>query len=118
MESKDYSDNEKGPEVERSTGTKRASLLIFLRDSRIYIRVLAVIIMVVSVSLILTGVVRFEQAKKKPGQPLDAIPKPSKITDYPCIVFSGIAAMNLVLSIAVLCLSCLSSKVCDVRMVA
>jgi hypothetical protein len=117
VDSKGDSDNEKGPE-ERSTGKKRASLLIFLRDSRIYVRVLAIIIMLVSLSLILTAVVRFEQAKKKPGQPLNSVPQPSKITDYPCIVFSGIAAMNLVLSIAVLCLSCLSSKVCDGHIVA
>ncbi|TVY48585.1 hypothetical protein LOCC1_G002651 [Lachnellula occidentalis] len=93
-----------------STGTKRSSLLIFLKDSRIYVRVLAIVIMIISLSLILTAVVQFAQAKKKTGHPLDAVPKPSGITDYPCIVFSGVAAMNLVLSISLFVLSCVSSK--------
>jgi hypothetical protein len=68
--------------------------------------------MIVSLSLILTAVVRFEQAQKKPGHPLNNVPKPSNITVNPCIVFSGIAGMNLVLGFGLLALSCLSSKVC------
>ncbi|TVY15424.1 hypothetical protein LARI1_G006957 [Lachnellula arida] len=88
------SDDEEG-EGKTSTNTKRSSLLIFLKDSRIYIRVLAIVIMIISLSLILTAVVQFAQAKKKPGHPLDDVPKPAGITDNPCIVFSGVAAMNL-----------------------
>ena len=106
------SDDEKG-DGKTSTGAKRSSLLIFLKDSRIYVRVLAIVIMIISLSLILIAVVQFAQAKKKPGHPLDAVPKPSSITDYPCIVFSGVAAMNLVLSISLFVLSCVSSKVLD-----
>lgn len=100
-------------EEEVSTAGTRSSLFIFLRDSRIYIRVLAVLIMIISLSLILSAVVMFAKAQKKPGHPLDSIPQPpTGITDTPCIVFSGIAAMNLVLSIAIISLSCISSKVC------
>lgn len=99
------------PEKEPTSGRQK-SVLIFLRDSRIYVRGLAVAIMIVSLSLILTAVIRFSQAQNAPGQPLSSVPTPenSKITDYPCIVFSGIAAMNLVLSVALVGLSCLSSK--------
>lgn len=104
------SDDEKG-EGKTSTGTERSSLLIFLKDSRIYVRVLAIVIMIISLSLILTAVVQFAQAKKKPGHPLDDVPKPAGITDNPCIVFSGVAAMNLLLSISLFVLSCVSSKV-------
>ncbi|CZR60852.1 uncharacterized protein PAC_10748 [Phialocephala subalpina] len=105
-------DNDKELEEEEVRHAKtRSSLLIYLRDSRIYIRVLAVIIMIVSLSLILTAVLMFAKAQNKPGYPLDKIPQPSSgITDSPCIVFSGIAAMNLVLSIGLLSLSCMSSK--------
>lgn len=53
----------------------------------------------------------FGKAQNKPGHPLDNVPKPATITDHPCIVFTGVAAMNLALSIAVLSLSCISSKV-------
>ncbi|TVY42844.1 hypothetical protein LSUB1_G003755 [Lachnellula subtilissima] len=83
------SDDEKG-KGKTSTGTRRSSLLLFLKDSRIYVRVLAI-----SFNL--------RKLKKKPGHPLDAVPKPSSITEYPCIVFSGVAAMNLVLSISLFC---------------
>lgn len=104
--------NNKKPEEEAISKAKtRPSLLIYLRDSRIYIRVLAVIMMIVSLSLILTAVVMFSKAKNKSGHPLDSIPQPPPgITDSPCIVFSGIAAMNLVLSTGLLSLSCMSSK--------
>jgi len=97
-------------EQEVSTGKMQKSLLIFLQDSRIYIRVLAILIMLVSFSLILTAVIMFGKAQNKPGHPLDNVPKPANITDHPCIVFTGVAAMNLVLSVAVLSLSCVSSK--------
>ncbi len=69
--------------------------------------------MIISLSLILTAVVMFSKAQNKPGHPLDSIPQPpTGISDSPCVVFSGVAAMNLVLSIAILSLSCMSSKVC------
>ena len=100
-------------EQEASTGRFQKSALIFLRDSRIYIRVLAILIMLVSFSLILTAVIMFGKAQNKPGHPLDNVPHPAVITDRPCIVFTGIAAMNLVLSFAVLSLSCVSTKVCS-----
>lgn len=93
-----------------STGKHQKSVLIFIRDSRIYIRVLAILTMIVSLSLILTAVISFLSAQNKPGHPLDSVPKPTKITVHPCIVFSGVAAMNLVFSIAILSLSCISSK--------
>jgi hypothetical protein len=67
--------------------------------------------MLVSLSLILTAVVMFGKAQNKPGHPLDAIPKPATITDHPCIVFSAVAALNLLLSLTVFSLSCISSKV-------
>jgi len=97
-------------EQEVHTGKTQKSVLIFLQDSRIYIRVLAILIMLVSFSLILTAVIMFGKAQNKPGHPLDNIPKPAAITDHPCIVFTGVAAFNLCLSVAVLSLSCVSSK--------
>ncbi|KUJ20309.1 uncharacterized protein LY89DRAFT_730359 [Mollisia scopiformis] len=102
-------DNDQEEEV--STAATRSSLLIFLRDSRIYIRVLAVLIMIISLALILSAVVMFSKAQRAPGHSLDSVPHPpSGITDSPCIAFSGVAAMNLVLSVALLSLSCMSSK--------
>ncbi|KAG9233880.1 hypothetical protein BJ875DRAFT_31190 [Amylocarpus encephaloides] len=100
------------PDEKKKSGAKRElSVLIFLRHSRIYIRVLAIMIMIISFSLILAAVVKYDQAKKAPGRPLDAVPKPPLgITDYPCRVFTGVAAMNLVLSIVILSLSFISSK--------
>jgi hypothetical protein len=97
-------------EQEESTGKMQKSVLIFIQDYQIYIRVLAILIMLVSFSLILTAVIMFGKAQNKPGHPLDNVPKPATITDHPCIVFSGVAALNLVLSIVVFSLSCISSK--------
>jgi hypothetical protein len=105
----DNDDEKEGQEV--SNGKTQTSVLIFLRDSRIYIRVLAVLIMIISFSLIITAVSMFAKAQKQPGNPLDAIPKRAQITDHPCIVFSGVAAMNLAISLTILGLSWLSSKV-------
>lgn len=108
---KEDNDNEKdGQEV--AQGKTQKSVLIFLRDSRIYIRVLAVLIMIISFSLIITAVSMFAKAKNQPGNPLESIPSRADITDHPCIVFSGVAAMNLAISITILGLSWLSSKVC------
>jgi uncharacterized membrane protein SpoIIM required for sporulation len=104
-------DQDELDEQDVSTGKMQKSVLIFLRDSRIYIRVLAILIMIVSLSLILTAVIMFEKAQNRPGHPLDAVPKPAAITDHPCIVFAGVAAMNLLLSLVILNLSWLSSKV-------
>jgi hypothetical protein len=103
-------DEEEDQEQEHSTGKMQKSVLIFLRDSRIYIRVAAILIMLVSLSLILTAVIMFGKAQNKPGHPLDKVPKSATITDHPCIVFTGVAAMNLLLSVSVLSLSCISSK--------
>ena len=105
---KDSGQDEKGSPL----GKIQLSLLIFLRGSRIWIRVLAILIMIVSFSLILTAVIMFAKAQKHPGHPLDSVPKAAPITDQPCIVFTGIAAMNLAISVAVLSLSCISSRVC------
>lgn len=104
-------EDEKAQEEEVSAAKMRSSLLLYLRDSRIYIQVLAVLIMIVSLSLILSAVVMFSKAQNQPGHPLNSVPQPpTGITDSPCIVFSGVAAMNLVLSVVVLSLSCMSSK--------
>jgi hypothetical protein len=105
------SKDEERDEQDVSTGKMQKSVLIFLWDSRIYIRVLAILIMVVSLSLILTAVIMFEKAQNTLGHPLDAVPKPATITDHPCLVFTGITAVNLLLSVAILSLSCTSSKV-------
>jgi hypothetical protein len=107
---KEDNDNEK-EDQEASTGKGQKSVLIFLRDSRIYIRVLAVLIMIISFSLIISAISMFAKAQNQPGKPLDSIPKQAAITDHPCIVFSGVAAMNLVISITILGLSWMSSKV-------
>jgi hypothetical protein len=105
-------DEEKEQDQEgNSTGKSQKSLLIFLHNSRIYIRVAAILIMLVSFSLILTAVTMFGKAQKKPGHPLDNVPHPAPITDHPCIVFTGVAVMNFFLSVTVLSLSCMSSKV-------
>ncbi|KAN0117562.1 hypothetical protein V8E51_003539 [Hyaloscypha variabilis] len=103
-------DEEQEQEQEESTGKLQQSVLIYIQSSRMYIRILAILIMVVSLSLILTAVIMFENAQNKPGHPLDNVPKPATITDHPCIVFTGVAVMNLVLSVMVLSLSCVSSK--------
>jgi hypothetical protein len=110
VDSLDKNDKEED-EKEFSTGKRKKSVLIFLRDSRIYVRVLAVLIMIISLSLVLTAVISFAKAQKKAGHPLDNVPKPAAITDHPCVVFSGVAAMNLVFSISILFLSFMSSKV-------
>jgi len=102
-------------EQDESTGKLQKSVLIYIQSSRIYIRVLAILIMVVAFSLILTAVIMFGRAQNKPGHPLDSVPKQATITDHPCIVFTGVAAMNLVLSVFVLSLSCVSSKVSSRR---
>jgi cytochrome c biogenesis factor len=101
----------KEEEAEVSTGKRQKSVLIFLRSSRFYIRVIAVLIMIVSLALILTAIISFANAQKKAGNPLNNVSKSATITDHPCVVFSGVAAMNLVFSISILCLSCMSSKV-------
>jgi len=92
-------------------GTRQKSILLFLEDLRFYIRAIAILIMIVSLSLILTAVISFAKARKKHGHPLDNVPQAAPITDYPCIVFSGITVMNLVFSLSLLCVSCMSSKV-------
>jgi hypothetical protein len=96
------------------TGKSQKSLLIFLHNSRIYIRVAAILIMLVSFSLVLTAVIMFGKARNKPGHPLDNVPQPAPITDHPCIVFTGVAVMNFLLSVTVLSLSCMSSKVSSI----
>lgn len=65
--------------------------------------------MILSMALILTGVAKFSHAKGNSN--FESVPRPAPITDHPCIVFSGIAAMNLVLSLVLLLTSCFSSKV-------
>lgn len=96
-------------EVRRSKGVLPAYALVFISKSRYYIRALAIIIMILSVILILTGIGKFSKAKKNPN--FDKIPKPAPITDQPCVVFTGIAVMNLVLSALLILTSCFSSKV-------
>jgi hypothetical protein len=81
-------------EQEISTGKRQKSVLIFLRSSRFYIRVLAILIMIASFSLILTAVIMFSKAQKKPGNPLSSVPQPAPITDkvrkvlYSCILIT------------------------------
>jgi hypothetical protein len=138
----------KDDEQEISTGKRQKSVLIFLRSSRFYIRALAILVMIASLSLILTAVIMFSKAQKKPGNPLSSVPQPAPITDKvskvlcyctlttlsycsesmshssyshlstcgtnvlikPCLVFTGVAAMNLMLSLTVFALSLKSSK--------
>lgn len=102
--------SEKEGDENISNGKRKKSVLLFLRDSRFYIRVIAVLIMIVSLSLILTAIISFAKAQKN-GNSLSNVPKPAPITDHPCVVFSGVAVMNLVFSISILCVSCMSSKV-------
>lgn len=71
----------KDDEQEISTGKRQKSVLIFLRSSRFYIRVLAILVMIASFSLILTAVIMFSKAQKKPGNPLSSVPQPAPITD-------------------------------------
>lgn len=96
-------------EVKRSKSLLPAYALVILGRSRYYIRAVVVLVMVLSMILILTGIGKFSTAKHNPD--FDQIPKPAPIIDQPCIVFSGIAGMNLVLSTALLLTSCFSSKV-------
>ena len=105
-------DNEKIQEEDFATAKFQKSILMHLRNSRFYIRAFAVLVMISSLSLIVTAVVMFSKAKRQPGNPLGQVPQPAPITDRPCIVFSGVAAMNLILSLSVFWLGCASSKVC------
>ena len=107
----DDDDDDDDEETPESPAQKQKSLLMFLTSSRLYIRVLAILIMILSFSLILTAVIMFGKAQNKPGHPLDQVPKPAAITDHPCIVFTGVAAMNFCISVTVLSLSFISSKV-------
>lgn len=90
---------------------ERSALLIYLCNFLIYTRVFSILVIVISLGLIVSGIASFERAKKDPSNPLDHIPKQAQINDQPCIVFSGIATMNLVLSGGVLVLYRLLSKV-------
>jgi hypothetical protein len=108
-------DEEQEQQQEESTGKTKKSVLIFIQSSRIYIRVAAILIMLISFSLILTAVIMFGKAQNKPGHPLDNVPHLATITDRPCLVFTGVAVMNLLLSVTVLSLSCLSSKVNSIQ---
>lgn len=93
-----------------ASAKRRKPLLAFLRDIRFYIRVLAVLVMIVSFALILTAIISFAKAINNPNHHLDFIPKNAPITDHPCIVFTGVSAMNLVFSCSIFVLSCMSSK--------
>jgi hypothetical protein len=93
-----------------SAGRAWDCALRMLNNSRFYIRILAVLMMIVSLTLILSAVIHFVKARRAPGQPLNQVPQPAPITDQPCIVFSGVAFMNLFLSVAMLVVSCVSSK--------
>lgn len=95
----------------RCPGNRQISVLMLIRASRLYIRALAIAIMIVSLSLVLGAVIMFERAHSVPGRPLDYVPQPTPITDYPCRVFTGIASMNVGLSITIFSLSCISGKV-------
>jgi hypothetical protein len=79
-------DNNRDVEENISNGKREKSVLIFLRDSRVYIRVIAVLIILVSLSLILTAVISFAKAQKKDGYPLDDVPnsRPLQIIHASC----------------------------------
>jgi len=89
---------------------KPTLLISYLSKSRYYIRGLAIMVMIITLTLILTGIIKFAIAQNDPGHPLDSVPKNAPITDHPCIVFSGIAGMNLVLSGGMLLVSYSSNK--------
>ncbi|TAQ90551.1 hypothetical protein B7494_g1105 [Chlorociboria aeruginascens] len=95
---------------EISTGKPRKSLMLWLRDCKIIIRALAIVILIISVAMILTAVTQFENAKQQPNHPLNTIPQQAPVTDTPCLVFSGVAALNLIFSITLLVFACVSSK--------
>lgn len=93
----------------RPKSMKPVYIFWFLSKSRYYIRAVAIMVMVISVALILTGAVKFSRAMNDPR--FDQIPKNAPITVHPCVVFTGVAALNLALSAAVLLMSCVSTKV-------
>ncbi|PQE31020.1 hypothetical protein CJF32_00006058 [Rutstroemia sp. NJR-2017a WRK4] len=97
-------DGKKASKGKGTSSTKpRWPIIRWFSSSRFYIRGFAIMVMITSFALILTAVVMFE----KHGQRATGA---AFVTDYPCQVFLGIATMNLVLSIAFLFLSCISSK--------
>jgi len=100
-------------EVEEETDSSakfRKPMFRYLKNSRLWIRTLTIMVMITSASLILTAIIKFNNAKNAPGQAFNNIPQPAPITDHPCIVFTGIAVMNLLLSITVWTLSCCSTS--------
>ena len=105
-----YQDEEYEGE-DQSTAKRRQSVLILLLNSRLFFRVLIVLVMCTSLALVLTAVIKFALAQKKPSHPLSSIPQNAPITDHPCIVFSGVAVMNLFLSVSIFIIACKSSKV-------
>ncbi|TQS36747.1 hypothetical protein Golomagni_02793 [Golovinomyces magnicellulatus] len=94
---------------EKSCSNINLMLLRIFIDSRIYARILAILVIIVSISLILSAVILFENGQKN-HKDFDSIPKAAPITIQPCIVFASIAALNLAISIALLAVSSISSK--------
>jgi len=88
----------------------RSPMFRYLKNSRLWIRTLTILVMITSAALILTAIIKFNNAKNAPGQAFNNLPQPAPITDHPCIVFTGIAVMNLLLSVTVWVLSCCSSR--------
>ncbi|KAI6246156.1 hypothetical protein HI914_05608 [Erysiphe necator] len=81
-----------------------------LFNSKEYTRILAILVMTASFLLVVTPLIIYAKAQKKPND-FDTFPKISPITTKPCILFAGVATMNFLISVLLLAFSLLSSKV-------
>jgi len=111
--SRSYDDDwgSKDPEPQRKLGRRHTSVLLILGGMRFYVRVFTVLVIITSFSLVMTAVISFATAQRDPFHRLENAPQPPvPITDHPCVVFSGVSVMNLVISVSLLIVSCCSRK--------
>ncbi|RKF58428.1 hypothetical protein GcM3_182016 [Golovinomyces cichoracearum] len=101
--------DDKNPVPEKLCSSINLLMLRILKDSRMYARILAILVIIVSIFLILSAVILFENGRKN-QKDFDSIPKAAPITIQPCIIFASIATLNLAISIALLAVSSISSK--------
>ncbi|SZF04681.1 unnamed protein product [Blumeria hordei] len=110
----DPNDSDQGwPEKEQyedklSSGMYGLPVLVILQHSRIFFRALAILIIIASIALVLAAVVIFE--KMRSNQKVGELASRDTVTIKPCAVFLGIAAMNLIMSIMLLAVSSLPTK--------
>lgn len=85
----------------------KAIIRFLIFDSKEFTRIIAILVMIVSLILMLMPLIIWEKAQNKSSS-FDEIPP---ITTKPCVMFASVASMNFAISIMLLALSLMSSKV-------